>query len=59
MELKHLNVRTDKVAKEEILILDEPNQETFDAIEEGRCIATDSNIKGYRSISDLKSALGV
>ena len=45
--------------KEEIQIFDEPNQETIDAIEEGRCTATNPNIKGYHSISDLKSALGV
>lgn len=57
--MKNLNVQSDKVVKEEIQIFDEPNQETIDAIEEGRSIATDTNIKGYHSLSDLKSELGV
>lgn len=57
--MKNLNVQSDKVVKEEIQIFDEPNQETIDAIEEGRSIATDTNIKGYYSLSDLKSELGV
>lgn len=90
MEIINLNVRTDKVLKEEarqnynesdftmtaeinlssethtrekrILLKSKsnvPNQETIDAIEEGRRIATDPDIKGYRSISDLRTALGV
>ena len=57
--MKNLNVQSDKVVKEEIQIFDEPNQETIDAIEEGRSIATDTNIKGYHSLSDLKSELDV
>ena len=57
--MKNFNVQSDKVVKEEIQIFDEPNQETINAIEEGRSIATDTNIKGYHSISDLRSALGI
>lgn len=33
------------------------NQETLEAIEEGKKIAYDPNIKGYTSIEDLKKAL--
>ena len=36
---------------------DIPNEITAAAIEEGRRIAEDKNIKGYDNISDLKAAL--
>ena len=41
------------------LKLDVPNEETVAAIEEGRRIASDSSVKGYTSMDDLKAALGV
>lgn len=39
------------------LQLDEPNAETVAAIEEGRRIARDKRVKGYKNIKDLKKAL--
>ncbi|MDO4241336.1 MAG: type II toxin-antitoxin system RelB/DinJ family antitoxin [Microbacteriaceae bacterium] len=36
-----------------------PNAETIAAIEEGRRIARDPNVKGYRSIEELRADLGV
>ena len=36
-----------------------PNEETKAAIEEGRRIAHDPNVKGYSSIEELKAALGL
>lgn len=41
------------------LTLNEPNQTTIEAIEEGRRIARDPNVKGYHSIDELKAALDV
>ena len=41
------------------LKLDVPNSTTAAAIEEGRRIAADPNVKGYSSIEDLKAALDV
>ena len=41
------------------LKLDTPNRETIQAIEEGRRIATDSSIKGYHSMDELREALEV
>ncbi len=41
------------------LKLDTPNSLTTSAINEGRKIAYDDNVKGYSNISDLKSALEV
>lgn len=35
------------------------NQETLDAIEEGRRLARDPNVKGYTSIEELRKALEV
>ncbi len=35
------------------------NQETLDAIEEGRKIARDLNVKGYTSIEELRKSLEV
>ena len=35
------------------------NQETLDAIEEGRRLARDPNVKGYKSIEELRKALEV
>ncbi len=39
------------------LKLNTPNEITMAAIAEGRRIATDPNVKGYKSLSDLKEAL--
>ncbi len=39
------------------LKLNTPNEITRKAIEEGRRIATDSDVKGYKSLSDLREAL--
>lgn len=36
-----------------------PNEETIEAINEGRKIAHDPNVKGYSSIEDLRAALGL
>ena len=41
------------------LKLEKPNNTTAAAIEEGRRIASDPNVKGYRSIDELKAALDV
>ena len=41
------------------LKLDVPNKVTQEAIEEGRRIAEDSNVKSYYSIEELKDALEV
>ena len=38
------------------LKLDTPNEMTAAAIEEGRRIASDNNIKGYTNMDDLKAA---
>ena len=39
------------------LKLEVPNDTTIAAIEEGRRIASDSHVKGYRNMEDLKAAL--
>lgn len=41
------------------LTLNVPNAETVEAIEEGRRIAYDKSVKGYKNIEDLKKALDV
>ena len=41
------------------LKLDVPNEVTASAIEEGRSIAMDPNVKGYSDIRELKEALEV
>ena len=41
------------------LKLSVPNETTAAAIEEGRRIAHDQNVKGYKSIDELKAALDV
>ena len=41
------------------LKLSVPNETTVAAIEEGRRIAHDPNVKGYKSIDELKAALDV
>lgn len=41
------------------LKLDVPNAATIAAIEEGRRIADDPSVKGYKSMDDLKAALDV
>ncbi len=39
--------------------VENPNAETIAAIEEGRKIAHDPNVKGYTSIEELRAALGL
>ncbi len=39
------------------LKLDVPNDETIKAIEEGRMIAKDTNVKSYDNMDDLRKAL--
>ena len=39
--------------------LDVPNETTAAAIREGRAILKDKNAKGYKNISDLRTALDV
>ncbi len=41
------------------LKLNEPNEITIKAIEEGRKIALDPNVQGYNNIDDLKKALEI
>ena len=41
------------------LKLDVPNDETIKAIEEGRMIAKDTNVKSYDNMDDLRKALEV
>ena len=41
------------------LKMEKPNKTTVAAIEEGRRIASDPNIKGYTTMDDLKAALEV
>ena len=41
------------------LKLDVPNATTAAAIEEGKRIATDKKVKGYKNIKDLRKALDV
>lgn len=43
----------------ELKLEEELNEVTMKAIEEGRRIAKDDNVKGYDSIEELKEALGV
>lgn len=39
--------------------LDVPNETTAAAIEEGRRIASDTSVKGFSSIDDLRKEMGV
>ena len=39
--------------------VESPNAETIAALEEGRKIAHDPNVKGYTSIEELRAALGL
>ena len=41
------------------LRLDEPNEDTLKAIEEGKKIIKDKNTKGYKNIKDLRKKLKV
>ena len=41
------------------LKLNQPNEETIKAIEEGRRIAKDKNVRSYDNIDDLRKALEV
>ena len=61
MTTSNLNNRSDKENKEQVLPyplkLDKYNKETIEAIEEGRKIAKDPNVKGYHTVDELKKAL--
>lgn len=61
MSSSNSNIRIDKDINEKgchsSLNLDKYNKETIEAIEEGRKIAKDSNVKGYHSVDELKKAL--
>ena len=45
------------VKQRDIPLIPVPNAVTAEAIEEGRKIAKDPNVKGYRDMNDLRSAL--
>ena len=36
-----------------------PNKETLEALEEGRRLAKDKSVPGYKSMEELKAALGL
>lgn len=61
MTTSNLNNRIDKEIKEQgipsSLELEKYNKETDAAIEEGRKIAKDPNVKGYHTVDELKKAL--
>ena len=61
MTKSNLNNRSGKEIKEQgipsPLKLDKYNKETIAAIEEGRKIAKDPNVKGYHTVDELKKAL--
>ncbi|EEW36360.1 addiction module antitoxin, RelB/DinJ family [Granulicatella adiacens ATCC 49175] len=61
MSTSNLNIQIDKDINGQGLPsspkLDNYNKETIEAIEEGRKIAKDSNVKGYHSVDELKKAL--
>ena len=61
MTTSNLNNRIDKdINEQEItssLKSEKYNKVTVAAIEEGRKIAKDSNVKGYHSVDELKKAL--
>ena len=61
MTTSNLNNRSDKENKEQglpySLKLDKYNKETIEAIEEGRKIAKDPNVKGYHTVDELKKVL--
>lgn len=61
MTTSNLNNRSDKEIKgQEIsssLELEKYNKETASAVEEGRKIAKDPNVKGYHTVDELKKAL--
>ncbi len=39
--------------------VEKPNAETIAAVEEGRRAAHDPTVKGYKTVEDLRAALGV
>lgn len=61
MTTSNLNNRIDKEIKEQGILsplkLEKYNKETIEAIEEGRKIAKDPNVKGYHTVDELKKAL--
>lgn len=61
METTNLNIRTDKIIREQgipfSLKLDTPNQTTAAAIEEGRKLMKDPSTPRYSNMDDLKAAL--
>ena len=38
---------------------EKPNKETLEALEEGRRLAKDKSVHGYKAIEELKAALGI
>ena len=61
MTTSNLNNRSDKEIKEQgipsSLKSEKYNKVTVEAIEEGRKIAKDPNVKGYHTVDELKKAL--
>ena len=61
MTKSNINNRSDKDINEQGIPssqkLEKYNKETIAAIEEGRKIAKDPNVKGYHSVGELKKAL--
>ena len=61
MTTSNVNNRSDKEIKEQVIPssqkLEKYNKETIAAIEEGRKIAKDPNVKGYHTVDELKKAL--
>lgn len=61
MSSSNSNIRIDKDINEQgipaSLKSEKYNKATIAAIEEGRKIAKDSNVKGYHSVDELKKAL--
>lgn len=53
--------KTKKGATEYVISIDneKPNKETLEALEEGRRIARDKSVPGYKSMEELKAALGL
>lgn len=53
--------KTKKGATEYILSIEDekPNKETLEALEEGRRLTKDKSVHGYKTIEELKAALGI
>lgn len=48
-----------KLGLEQAIEYEKPNKETLEALEEGRRIAKDKSVPGYKTIEELKAALGI